>query len=127
MKDIFTKGKMIVFSSMTVSVGIGAILLGWVTFFATDYLGLSAAKVGLLFMISKIFDGFTDLVAGYIIDKSHSRLGKVRKTEFARVYMINIHAYVKPSFIIGTTNIRTRHTQYPIWANSYGLPFPSRL
>jgi len=85
MKDTFTKGKMIVFSSMTVSVGIGAILLGWVTFFATDYLGLSAAKVGLLFMISKIFDGFTDLVAGYIIDKSHSRLGKGRPYEFAQI------------------------------------------
>ncbi len=45
-KSNFTKPKMVIFSSLKVSCGIGTILIGWVTFFATEYLGLSAATVG---------------------------------------------------------------------------------
>lgn len=39
---------------------------------------IPAATVGIIFMISKIFDGFTDVVAGYLIDRTHTKLGKGR-------------------------------------------------
>lgn len=91
MKDTFTKIKMVAFSSMTVSIGIGALMVGWVTFFATDYLGLSAATVGILFMVSKVFDGFTDIIAGIIIDKTNTRWGKGRPYDLAQIgYWITI-------------------------------------
>lgn len=69
----------------TISYCIGAALLGMVTYFATDYMGISPATAGLIFMISKIFDGFTDLVAGWLIDRTHSKLGKGRPYELALI------------------------------------------
>ncbi len=85
MKDTFTKPKMVVFSSLFVSCGLGSIMLGWVTYFATEYLGLAAGTVGLLFMVSKFFDGFTDIVAGYIIDQTNSKMGKGRPYDLAQI------------------------------------------
>lgn len=46
--------------------------------YCTNALGMSAAVVGTLFMVSKIFDGVTDLVAGYIVDKTNTKIGRGR-------------------------------------------------
>lgn len=105
MKDTFTKVKMVAFSSMTISVGIGAILISWVSFFATEYLGLSVKVVGILFMVSKIFDGFTDILAGTIIDKVDSKLGKGRPYDLAMIgyWLSVIFMFVVPIMSINLT------------------------
>lgn len=41
--------------------------------YCTNTLGISAALVGTLLMVSKIFDGVTDLFAGYIVEKHRQR------------------------------------------------------
>lgn len=46
--------------------------------FYTDVVGLKAAQVGLIFLITRIVDGVTDAVMGVIIDKTHTRWGKSR-------------------------------------------------
>lgn len=46
----------------TISYAVGSVLLGYVTFYATDFMGISAVTAGIIFMISKIFDGVTDIV-----------------------------------------------------------------
>ena len=75
----------------TISTSVAAALTGYITFFATDYLGLSAATVGILFMVSKIFDGATDLIVGFIIDRLNLKLGKGRPYELALVgYWLSI-------------------------------------
>lgn len=66
-----------------ISVSMLSVLAGNINFFASDYLGISIALVGTLIMISKIFDGFTDLVAGYIVDRTHTRFGKGRPYDLA--------------------------------------------
>lgn len=76
-KTLSTKMKF-TWSTTSIAVAVFSILMSYATFFATDYMGLSAATVGILFMASKIFDGFTDIVCGYLIEKTHSRLGKGR-------------------------------------------------
>lgn len=48
------------------------------TFFFTDIAGIGAAAVGLLLMVGRIFDFFADFAMGAIIDRTHSRWGKVR-------------------------------------------------
>lgn len=58
-------------------------LLYYITYFATDVLGLNSALVGMLLLTSKIFDGFTDIVAGFIIDKTHTKFGKARPYDVA--------------------------------------------
>lgn len=44
----------------------------------TNVLGVSAAVIGTLMMFSKILDGITDVIAGRIIDRTHSKMGKAR-------------------------------------------------
>ena len=41
-------------------------------------IGLSSGIVGTLIAVSKLFDGFTDIFFGTMIDKTHSKLGKAR-------------------------------------------------
>lgn len=48
------------------------------TYYCTDILGMAPSLVGTLLLASKVFDGVTDLIAGTIIDKTHSRWGKAR-------------------------------------------------
>ena len=46
--------------------------------YLTDTIGLASGIVGTLIALSKLFDGFTDIFFGSMIDKTHSRLGKAR-------------------------------------------------
>lgn len=71
--------------TQTISYSVGSVLIGYVTYYATDFMGISAATAGIIFMISKIFDGFTDIVAGYLIDHTHTRWGKGRPYELALI------------------------------------------
>lgn len=63
------------------------VLAGYTTFFATDYLGITPTTAGIIFMVSKIFDGFTDVVAGGIIDKVNLKAGKGRPFDLALIGM----------------------------------------
>ena len=53
-------------------------LVGMLTYFYTDKIGLAAASVGSILLVTKIFDAFTDLFMGRIVDKTKSKWGKVR-------------------------------------------------
>ena len=67
-----------------VSVGCVTIIYGtYFMLFCTDVLQVSSAVVGTLLLVSKIFDGVTDLIAGYLVDNTHTKLGKARPYEFA--------------------------------------------
>lgn len=48
------------------------------TLFYTDYAGVSIATVGLVFLISRFFDGTSDVIMGILVEKTHSRWGKAR-------------------------------------------------
>ena len=47
-------------------------------FYYTDYAGVSAFAVGAIMMISRVFDGISDLIMGVIVDRTKSRFGKAR-------------------------------------------------
>lgn len=55
-----------------------ALLSAFVMIYLTDTIGLNAGIVGTLIMISKIFDGISDVFFGALIDKTKSNLGKAR-------------------------------------------------
>lgn len=44
----------------------------------TDVVGLSAAAVGTMMLIVRVWDAFTDLFAGRLVDRTHTRWGKFR-------------------------------------------------
>lgn len=48
------------------------------TFFYTDYVGVSAAVVGIIFLITRLFDGVSDIIMGFITDRTKSKYGKAR-------------------------------------------------
>lgn len=47
----------------------------YVLLFYTDVIGINAATVGLIVLVSKFFDGFSDLIAGQLIDTHKSKYG----------------------------------------------------
>lgn len=50
----------------------------YLTFFYTDIAGIPAKIVGTIFLVSRIFDGFYDLIVGVLMERFHSRFGKAR-------------------------------------------------
>ena len=57
--------------------------LGWgvstiLTLFYTDYVGIPAATVGLVMLLSRVFDGVSDMIMGVVVEKTHSKWGKSR-------------------------------------------------
>ena len=68
-------------STRGISAAINVVLCMNIAFYCTDIVGLSAAVVGTLFLVSKIVDAFTDLGFGFILDKTHTRWGKARPYE----------------------------------------------
>jgi GPH family glycoside/pentoside/hexuronide:cation symporter len=50
----------------------------YLMFFYTDVVGLVAAQVGTLFLITRLIDGVADVTMGVIIDKTNTKWGKSR-------------------------------------------------
>ena len=48
------------------------------TLFYTDYVGISPATVGLMMLLSRLFDGVSDLIMGVIVERTKSKWGKSR-------------------------------------------------
>lgn len=46
--------------------------------FYTDYVGVSAALVGTVMLISRLFDGVSDFIMGWIVSKTKSKYGQSR-------------------------------------------------
>ncbi|MFX1707488.1 MFS transporter [Chitinophaga sp. CC14] len=50
----------------------------YLLFFYTDVMGIAAAAVGTMFLVTRIWDTFFDPVVGTLSDRTHSRWGKFR-------------------------------------------------
>ena len=61
-----------------------AFLTSFMMVYLTDSVGLAAGVVGTLIAVSKLFDGFTDIFFGSMIDKTHSKMGKAKMPAMAR-------------------------------------------
>ena len=60
-------------------------LVGYITFYCTDVMGVSPLIIGALFAGSKVIDAITDLLAGYIVDNTNTKLGKGRPYDFCLI------------------------------------------
>lgn len=64
-----------------IGMGGGAVIAtatGFMLAFYTNVLHIDPAVAGIILGISRVFDGLSDLVAGRIVDRTHSRFGKAR-------------------------------------------------
>jgi probable glucitol transport protein GutA len=81
-QDKLGLGKLLAYKSSDITAaGVSAIVLSFLTLYCTDTLGISPAVVGSLLMASKIFDAFTDILGGWLVDNTHTKLGKGRPYE----------------------------------------------
>ena len=55
-----------------------AFLSSFVMLYLTNTVGLNPGIIGTLIMVSKLFDGISDMFFGTMIDKTKSKLGKAR-------------------------------------------------
>lgn len=53
-------------------------LAGMLTFFYTDKVGLAAAAVGTIMLLTRVLDAFIDLMMGNVVDRTRSKYGKAR-------------------------------------------------
>lgn len=56
----------------------------FLVFYYTDYAGVNAAAVGTIMLVSRVFDGISDIIMGMIVDRTKSKYGK------ARVWLLRI-------------------------------------
>lgn len=50
----------------------------FIMLYCTNVLGVSAAVIGTIMMVSKLLDGVSDVIMGRIIDATHHKMGKAR-------------------------------------------------
>lgn len=62
-------------------------LFGYATFYCTDVLKMNPAVIGILLLSTKLLDGVTDLIIGFLIDKTNTKLGKARPYELAIIFL----------------------------------------
>ena len=62
-----------------------AFLTSFIMVYLTDTVGLASGIVGTLIAVSKLFDGFTDIFFGSMIDKTKSRFGKCVRNKKPRI------------------------------------------
>ncbi len=54
------------------------IVTSYITYFGTDVLGVAALALSNILLVSKLFDGVTDILMGFVLDKTRSKHGKAR-------------------------------------------------
>jgi GPH family glycoside/pentoside/hexuronide:cation symporter len=89
-----------IWSMRGLAFGINTVLMLQITYYCTDMLGLAPALVGTMLMASKVLDAFTDLIAGYIVDKTNTRWGKGRPYDVAisLTWLCTVLLFSTPSF-----------------------------
>lgn len=54
------------------------LVTGYINYFSTDLLLISSVALGNILLISRLFDGVTDIGMGFLIDRTKSKAGKAR-------------------------------------------------
>lgn len=99
-KEKFSFKKCIGYSLYKGSSTLNGLLVSYLTYYATDSLYLAAASIGLVLAASRIFDGVTDVLAGIVIDRTNTKIGR------ARPYLLcGVLAYIALIAMFSTPNI----------------------
>lgn len=90
MKDNSTTKKIslkmkLCWSSLSFSAAVAYTLVAFLSLFGSDVLGLNVGAIGAILLVSKVFDGISDVLIGILVDKTHTRFGKARPYALAIV------------------------------------------
>lgn len=83
----FSKKKLLGFSMVRMGNILQGLMIGEVTYFATNSLGIAAAAISIGMAIKTAIDAVTDLLMGAIVDRTHTKWGKARPWVLAGIPM----------------------------------------
>lgn len=74
-------GGLLIWQSRLISTTVFVLLSTYLMIYCTDTLKIPAALVSIVMVLSKLLDGVTDIVAGFIVDRTQTKWGKARPYE----------------------------------------------
>ena len=81
-------GRLLAFKSSDISAAwVNVIVLSYLSYYASNTLGINVKTVGTLLLASKLVDAVTDIFAGILVDNTKTKLGRGRTFEPAIVGM----------------------------------------
>lgn len=98
------------------------LVAGYITYFGTDIVGISALAMGNILLVSRVFDGVTDIMMGAVIDRTKSKQGKARPWVIRSIIpfiLFTILLYSTPGAISGTAKIIFVFVMYNLYALAY--------
>ena len=98
------------------------LVAGYITYFGTDIVGVSALAMGNILLVSRIFDGVTDILMGVVIDRTKSKQGKARPWIIRSIIpfvLFTILLFSTPGTISGTAKIVFIFVMYNLYALAY--------
>lgn len=66
---------------------LSTVMIGYLTYCLTTSYAMAGTVVGLITLCSRVFDGITDIIAGFIIDRCHLKIGRARPFDLFNVPM----------------------------------------
>ncbi len=98
------------------------LVAGYITYFGTDIVGVSALAMGNILLVSRIFDGVTDILMGVMIDRTKSKRGKARPWIIRSIIpfiLFTILLFSTPGTFSGTAKIVFIFVMYNLYALAY--------
>src|SRR5699024_5332585 len=113
------------------SFGIGAFgkdlivnLIGiYLMFYLTDVLGVSAAFVGTLYFVARIWYELNDSVMGFIVDNTRTIMGKFRSWILIGIFIISVATLILFTYFLlhGTALYAFVAVMYILWGMTYTI------
>lgn len=91
--------KLSLWEKLTFAVGDAGSNFSWtfiasfITIYLTDTVGIGAAVIGNIILIARLFDGFTDLFMGTVIDNTNTKMGKAKPWVFWTAPFLGIFTF----------------------------------
>ncbi|MBP2078026.1 MFS transporter [Oceanobacillus polygoni] len=69
-------------------------IASFITIYMTDTVGISAGIIGTIILVCRIFDGFSDIFMGTVIDNTNSRWGKAKPWVFMTAPVLGLLTFM---------------------------------
>ncbi|MCD5100549.1 MFS transporter [Enterococcus faecium] len=69
-------------------------IASFITIYMTDTVGIGAGIIGTIILFSRVFDGFTDIFMGTIIDNTNTKMGKAKPWVFWTAPILGILTFM---------------------------------